>query len=233
MYDAFISYSRGDLSAVQDLKQQIDSCGLRVFLDLESLRAGHDWPSQLGNAVQKSRLLVLCWSKNAESSDWVKAEIHLSLSTKKLILPWLLDSTPLIPILQQKHGIQGSDPTLVVKRIVDERKHYHQRVTAGLVTGVVLLVLVFWLLSQAFGHHNMVFHGHIIDEQGNAVNGATVEAERVRGRTNMSGEFDLVLPGPPLMRALRVTAWKPGYRKKTIDTQSNVPDFGIILDKER
>ena len=37
MYDAFISYSRGDLPTVQRLKQQLDERRLRVFLDLDSL----------------------------------------------------------------------------------------------------------------------------------------------------------------------------------------------------
>ena len=80
MYDAFISYSRRDLPVVQGLKRQLDERRLRVFLVLDSLRAGEDWPPQLGAAVQDSRMMVLCWSAQADKSDWVRAEINRNQS---------------------------------------------------------------------------------------------------------------------------------------------------------
>src|ERR1017187_4102916 len=80
MYDAFISYSRRDLRVVQGLKRQLDERRLRVFLDLDSLRAGEDWAPRLGAAVQESRMMVLCWSAQADKSDWVRAEINRNQS---------------------------------------------------------------------------------------------------------------------------------------------------------
>jgi hypothetical protein len=62
MYDAFISYSRTDLAQVLALKRGLDEQRLHVFFDLDSLRAGQDWPPQIGGAVQDSRMMVLCWS---------------------------------------------------------------------------------------------------------------------------------------------------------------------------
>jgi hypothetical protein len=235
MYYAFISYSRADLPAVQCLKRQLDERQLRVFLDLDSLRAGQDWPPQLGRAVQGSRMMVLCWSAQAAKSDWVKAEINHSLSTSKPVpvLPWLLDSTPLPPMLQQRHGIQGTDPAPVVNEIADERRRHHRRVAATLVVGAVVLAPAVWLSPRIFTPQSIAFRGHVVDDQGNAVAGAVIEADGVRVDTNRSGEFALVLPGPPSRRALRVTAWKPGYRKRTIDTQSDVPDLGVVLEKDR
>jgi hypothetical protein len=233
MYYAFISYSRADLPTVQGLKRQLDERRLRVFLDLESLHAGQDWPPQLGGAVQKSRMVVLCWSAQAAKSDWVKAEINHSLITKKRVLPWLLDNTPLPPMLQQRHGIQGTDPAPVVKEIADESRRHHRRLAATLVAGAVVLALALWLSPRVFTPQSLAFRGHVIDQQGNAVADATVEADGGRVDTNRSGEFALVLPGPPSRRALRVTAWKPGYRKRAIDTQSDVPDLGVVLEKDR
>src|SRR2546426_10056931 len=111
MYDAFLSYSRVDLLIVQGLKRQLDERRLRVFVHLDSLRAGHEWPPQLGRAVLDSRMMVLCWSAQAEGSKWVEAEINYCLLAKKPVLPWLLDDTPLPPRLQNTQGIQGTDPT--------------------------------------------------------------------------------------------------------------------------
>jgi hypothetical protein len=235
MYDAFISYSRLDLLTVQDLKRQLDERRLRVFLDLDSLRAGQDWPPQLGRAVLDSRMMVLCWSARAAASDWVRAEINHSISAKKPVpvLPWLLDCTPLPPLLQKTQGIQGTDPTKVVNELADSRRKRYRRRAASLVVGAVVLAPALWFSSQVFTRQSTGFRGHVMDEQGNAVIGATIEADGVRSDTNMTGEFALVLPGPPSRRALRVWAWKPGYRKRTVDTQSDVPDLGVVLEKDR
>src|SRR5947207_2914666 len=114
MYDAFISYSRCDLRAVQGLKRQLDEQSLTVFLDLDSLRAGEDWLPQFGRALQNSRMTALCWSTQAAASEWVRAEINHCLSTPVPVLPWLLDSTPLPSMLVQTQGIPGTDAAPVV-----------------------------------------------------------------------------------------------------------------------
>jgi hypothetical protein len=233
MYDAFISYSRLNLPTVQGLKRQCDERRLHVFLDIGSLRAGEDWPPQLGSSVRDSRMMVLCWSAEAQASEWVSAEIKYCHLAKKPVLPWLLDGTPLPPLLQKTHGIQGTDPTKVVNELADRRRQHCRRMAAFLVVGAVLLASVVWFSPQVFFRQSMGFRGHVIDEQGNAVIGATIEADGVRADTNTSGEFAVVLPGPPSRRALRVWAWKPGYRKRTVDTQSDVPDLGVVLEKDR
>ena len=235
MYDAFISYSRLDLSAVQGLKRQLEERRLCFFLDVDSLRAGQDWPPQLGSAVQDSRMMVLCWSGHAAKSDWVRAEINHSLSTRRpvRVLPWLLDSTPLPPMLRQKHGFRGTDPAPVVNVIAKARSRHRRRRGATLAACAVVLVPALWLSPRVFTTQSVAFHGHVVDEQGDAVAGATIEADGIRTETNTSGEFVLVLHGPPSKRSLRVTAGKPGYRKRSIDTQSDVPDLGVALEKER
>ena len=233
MYDAFISYSRSDLAAVADLKRQLDKRGLHVFLDIDSLRAGEDWPPQLGRAIQKSRMTVLCWSAQAAVSDWVKAEINHSLSTPVPVLPWLLDTTPLPPMLQKTQGIPGTDPAAVVNVIADKRRRYNRRVVVTWVACAIILFVVSWWSLRAFNKQSMAFHGHVVDEQGNALAGVAMEAGGVHADTNPNGEFALVLPASPPGRALRVTAWKPGYRKRAVDTQSDVPDLGVVLEKER
>ncbi|HXK02909.1 MAG TPA: toll/interleukin-1 receptor domain-containing protein [Verrucomicrobiae bacterium] len=69
MYDAFISYARGDLSFADSLLKGLDAEGLRAFVDVHSLRAGQEWPPQLGAALRKSLMMVLCWSAQALASE--------------------------------------------------------------------------------------------------------------------------------------------------------------------
>ncbi len=177
--------------------------------------------------------MVLCWSARAAASDWVGAEIKHSLISNRPISPWLLDDTPLPPLLAKIQGIRGADPAPVVKEIAEKRTLYRRRVAAILLTGGVILAPVLWWSPRIFTRQNIPFRGHVIDEQGNAVSGATIAADGVRVATDTSGDFAVVLPGPPSRRALRVTAWKPGYRSRTIDTQSDVPDLGVVLEKDR
>ena len=87
-------------------------------------------------------MVVLCWSARAATSDWVKAEINHSLTANIPVLPWLLDSTPLPPLLQRTQGIQGTDPTKVVNELGDRRKKRYRRLAPKLAVGAVLLALV-------------------------------------------------------------------------------------------
>jgi hypothetical protein len=233
MWDAFISYSRSDLAAIQGLERKVEERGLCVFVDRDRLRPGEDWPPKLGAAIKDSRMVVLCWSANAAGSDWVKAEIKHSLLMGRQVLPWLLDNTPLPPMLQQKHGVQGTDPAPIVNVIADERRRFHRRRAAALLGGAVVLAPAFWWSRRFFTQQSMAFRGHVVDQQGNAVPGATIEADGIRADTNTSGEFKLVLPGPPSTRALRVHVSKAGYRSRIIETQSDVPDLGVVLEKDQ
>jgi hypothetical protein len=144
-YDAFISYSRANLPVVEVLKRSLDGRGLRAFLALADLRAGREWPPQLGRALQRSRMMVLCWSADAAASEWVLAEINYCLLAKKPVLPWLLDSTPLPTTLQQTQGVAGKDPAPVVDLVADRRSRHRVRLSIAGVATAALLVPALWL----------------------------------------------------------------------------------------
>ena len=77
----------------------------------------------------------------------------------------------------------------------------------------------------------MAFPLVVMDEQGNAVVGATIEADGVR-------------VGQQYRRCLRwccqtafetraaVPAWKPGYRRKTL-IRNPMPDLSLVLEQDR
>jgi hypothetical protein len=232
MYDGFISYSRSDLPHLRALERSVAKRRLRIFVDRNDLRAGESWPQQLGDAIQRSRLLVLCWSANANRSDWLHTEIRQALTAKVPIVPWLLDDTPLPASLQQTHAIATTDPGPVVDAI--ERAHARSRqvITLKIAGCGAAIVAAVWFGLPLIRPAEVAFHGHVMDEQRHPIPEALVEASGRRSRTSASGEFVLELPRLKDGAAVRVSVTKPGYINKTIDTLSDVPDLGVVLEKE-
>lgn len=226
MYDAFVSYSRNDLSAVNALKAELDRHGLRVFLDVTSLRGGKAWPIELGKALNRSRVLILCWSAHSACSDWVNSEVRHSLiaSRPPLVLPWLLDSTPLPPLLQYKQGFPDA-PAPVVEVVLSARKRDRRhRLALGTIICAGAIALMIWFTAWEG------FSGHVTDEQGLPISLVNLEAEGTHAQTNMSGTFKLSLFRFPY-RSVRVTATKYGYQIKSVLTQSDQRDLGMVLER--
>ena len=232
MYDAFISYSRANLTLVLALKRRLDDHRLRAYMDVDSLRAGDEWPPQLGTALENSRLIVLCWSAQAAESRWVQAELALGLLRNKPLLPWLLDATPLPSQIQNRHGVQNVDPGPVASAVVAARSRHRSRIWMIRTCTLILLAAAIWIAPSLWTHRSLTFRGHVVDEQGSPVAGALVEAAGVSRQTSLNGDYLLTLPAPP-DGSLRVTVRKPGFVTRTIDTRSDVPDLGVVLQKER
>jgi hypothetical protein len=231
MYDAFISYARADQQVVASLTGQLEKRGLRFFMDRKVLRPGEEWAPQLGKALQDSRMMVLCWSAHAAASQWVDSEINHCLITKRPVLPWLLDNTPLAPKLNLTHGIVGGDPAPVVAEIARARRSWITRRFAVYVALGVPSALTAEIGRRSFSASRVSFRGHVMDEAGNPVSGAFIDAGGVRGQTAADGGFHLSLPAKP-GAALRVIVQKAGFVRREISTQTDVPDLGVILQRQ-
>jgi hypothetical protein len=95
----FISYSRDDLSAAQQLERALQAHDIAVWRDQESKYGGQQWPKAIGEAIAAHDCLLLVWSKNAAKSHFVEFEWNNAIALRKTILPCLLDDTPLPPAL--------------------------------------------------------------------------------------------------------------------------------------
>ncbi len=73
--DIFISYSSLDRPWAVKLNQALQAKGVKTFFDDRDLEAGKPWNRQLATALRESRHLVVLWSENAKTSDWVSLEI--------------------------------------------------------------------------------------------------------------------------------------------------------------
>jgi hypothetical protein len=234
MYQVFLSYSSGNRPLVQTLSRELERRRLRVFLDVDSVRAGQSWPPQLGSAIQSSRVMVLCWSVDAAASEWVRAEIHHCLSSRKQVpvLPWLLDDTPLPAMISQCQGIKGNDPAPVVRAIAERRKLLRRRQLLRSAVGTLILLPAAWWATHFAPGERLIFRGHVVDQQGNPVKDADVEAAGNRVKTHSDGSFVIRLADRP-QKALRVLVSGDGFPARTLDTQADVPDLGIVVEKEK
>lgn len=79
----FISYSHADEDSVKFLAKAYELQGIDHFFDRTYLKSGDIFPKKISDYINNADLFVLCWSANAESSEYVKKELGQALSLAK------------------------------------------------------------------------------------------------------------------------------------------------------
>jgi hypothetical protein len=90
--DVFISYATDkddshasrDRHAADKVYAALKAEGTRCWAAYHDILPGDDWLESIINAVEKSKVLVLVFSSNANHSQWVQDEIKLALEEKKV-----------------------------------------------------------------------------------------------------------------------------------------------------
>jgi TIR domain len=118
MSSLFISYSRKDLNVVQQLEQALLAKDHAVWRDQENIYGGQRWPKAIGEAIASRDFFLLVWSQYAASSYFVEFEWNTALALKKVILPCLLDDTPLPPALRAINGVACKDLQTGLPRVL-------------------------------------------------------------------------------------------------------------------
>ena len=98
--DAFISHSSANHAVSRRLERALDAEGLDVWLDDSEIRLGVLLSTELQGSIKGSRALVLLWSQAASGSRWVNSEWLMAIHQDVLVLPCVLDETPLPQCLQ-------------------------------------------------------------------------------------------------------------------------------------
>ena len=70
----FISYAHQDARQIKLLALAYKAQGVDYFYDRDSLAPGDVYEEKIFDYIDKADLFVLCWSKNAEASDYVSKE---------------------------------------------------------------------------------------------------------------------------------------------------------------
>ncbi len=93
--DVFLSYSQDNTTEAIQIQQQLQSQNISVWRDQDSIYGGQQWPKVIGESIAACKLFILLWSEAASQSHFVEFEWNTALALKKVIIPILLDDTPL------------------------------------------------------------------------------------------------------------------------------------------
>ncbi len=134
----FLSYAREDLDMVQWEAQTMQMLGHDVFLDVNSLRAGVDWPVNLRGEIRSADRFILFWSAFSARSDWVKIEYTAALEVRNggqrpLYLQIIrLDREPLPEVLSSIQVIDRSGEERILLVTDEVHQSYLMQGLAGL-----------------------------------------------------------------------------------------------------
>lgn len=101
----FISYSRKDATLVHYTVALIRALDVSAFRDVDSIKPGSLWENEIGKALRRSDKVFVFWSKNASESQAVRAEYQLADELGKIIIPIILDNTPVPDVLAKYQWI--------------------------------------------------------------------------------------------------------------------------------
>lgn len=96
MTDIFISYARKNRERVRLIADGLAETGYDLWWDT-ALRAGDNYALKIEKALDATKSVVVCWSRQAKESLWVRAEATEALDNDKLIQLKLDDSRMPLP----------------------------------------------------------------------------------------------------------------------------------------
>ena len=110
-HDVFISYSSRNKPTALAICHVLEEHGVRCWMAPRDIPPGADYGDVIDEAIVACRLFVLVFSEPASLSQWVKGELNLAFTEKKIIIPYRIDETPLKGamrlILNQTHWVDA------------------------------------------------------------------------------------------------------------------------------
>lgn len=110
-YDVFISYSSKDKEIADFLCKKIEESDLKCWIAPRNETAGMSYARQILQAINDSSVVLVCFSKYANSSAHVESEIDNAFGAGKVIIPFRIDncemSAELKYYLNKKHWLNG------------------------------------------------------------------------------------------------------------------------------
>jgi internalin A len=83
----FISYSHQDKSFAKKLAGELETQGMKVWWDFDSLKGGHDWQKEIERGIKSCDFFLVALTPDAVNSEWVGNEILYTSNAQKTIIP--------------------------------------------------------------------------------------------------------------------------------------------------
>ena len=232
-YDIFVSYSRANNACVQPLVELLRSRGYRVFYDQQEIQVGDEWKQRINRDVVASRVLVLCWSREAAASEYVHYELFRAAGLKRPVLPWLMDSTHL-PKLVEIEGIIHDDPAEVLARL-KPRLGLQLRWRRLIQAALLLLALAAAFAGYRYEHRPWLLTGVVRSFANEApLAGVSVEVTTApgthpyTGKTDQNGRYSIPIP-LPRPDTVDVLFYKTGFVSDHETAVTTAQDYTMYL----
>jgi TIR domain len=107
MSDIFISYAREDPNKAKALAELFQQQSWSVWWD-RNIPPGRSFDEVIEEALGAAKCVVVLWSKNAASSDWVKGEAGEGLQ-RKILVPVRIDSANVLLEFRRLQTVEFSN----------------------------------------------------------------------------------------------------------------------------
>lgn len=97
----FMSYSRREVSFVNNLVDDLEDNGFDVWLDYRSLVPGTPWAGQINKGILESEVVLLVVSKASMASEYVELEWKQVLEVGKRVILLIFEAVDLPPELEK------------------------------------------------------------------------------------------------------------------------------------
>ncbi len=91
MKEVFISYSTGDITSAETVRDILEQNGLSCWMAPRDIPGGSNYTKEIPIAIRNCKVFVLILSKNAQGSQWVLKELDSAVNSGKVILPFMLE----------------------------------------------------------------------------------------------------------------------------------------------
>jgi hypothetical protein len=113
-HNIFISYSHKDKPIADAICTNLEIAGFRCWIAPRDIAPGLDWPTAISNAISASRVMVLVFSANSNSSNDVSRELILAANSNLIIIPFKIDNISPEPgkqyYLARTHWLDAMNP---------------------------------------------------------------------------------------------------------------------------
>jgi hypothetical protein len=113
-HDVFISHSSKDKPIADAICTNLEVAGIRCWIAPRDIAPGEDWPTAITKAIAQSRVMVLVFSANSNSSEDVSRELMLAASSKLVIVPFKIENVEPEPgkqyYLARTHWLDAMNP---------------------------------------------------------------------------------------------------------------------------
>ena len=115
-HDAFISYSSHDKVVADAACALLESRGIRCWIAPRDVTPGMDWGSEIIDAINGARVMVLVYSASANESGQIRREVERGVHKGIPIVPFRIEDVPMSKSLEYfisaQHWLDALTPPL-------------------------------------------------------------------------------------------------------------------------